>query len=229
MESKRQRPGRRQLLVMRFVAILFSFVCAGFGAELAVLSNGFSLRVDRHEQQGNEVVLYTANGVTRLPLGSVVEFETISEPAKVPVAAALAPPKVADRAPATPTQLVERAAEKHGLPVDFVKLVARAESAFNPKALSPKGAIGLMQLMPQTAAALNVDPHDAEQNAEAGARLLKDLLLQYQDQPDQLRRALAAYNAGPAAVAKYNGVPPYRETQLYVDKIVGQYKRTLTQ
>ena len=124
-------------------------------------------------------------------------------------------------------QLVERAAEKHGLPATFVKLVARAESAFNPQALSPKGAIGLMQLMPQTAAALNVDPHDAEQNAEAGARLLKDLLLQYQDHPDQLRRALAAYNAGPGAVAKYNGVPPYRETQLYVDKIVGQYKRTL--
>ena len=214
---------------MRFVAMLFTFVCAGSGAELAVLSNGFSLRVDRHEQQGNEVVLYTASGVTRLPLSSVVEFEAISEPAKVPVVmAALVPPKL-EKVSATPTQLVERAAEKHGLPPDFVKLVARAESAFNPNALSPKGAIGLMQLMPQTAAALNVDPHDAEQNAEAGARLLKDLLLQYQHQPDQLRRALAAYNAGPAAVAKYNGVPPYRETQLYVDKIVGQYKRTLAQ
>ena len=209
--------------------MLFTFVCAGSGAELAVLSNGFSLRVDRHEQQGNEVVLYTASGVTRMPLSSVVEFEAISEPAKVPVVlAALVPPKL-EKVSATPTQLVERAAEKHGLPPDFVKLVARAESAFNPNALSPKGAIGLMQLMPQTAAALNVDPHDAEQNAEAGARLLKDLLLQYQHQPDQLRRALAAYNAGPAAVAKYNGVPPYRETQLYVDKIVGQYKRTLAQ
>ena len=214
---------------MRFLAMLIALVCASSGAELAVLSNGFSLRVDRHEQQGNEVVLYTAGGVTRLPLGSVVEFEAISEPAKVPVVlAALVPPKL-EKVPATPTQLVERAAEKHGLPADFVKLVARAESAFNPNALSPKGAIGLMQLMPQTAAALNVDPHDAEQNAEAGARLLKDLLLQYQHQPDQLRRALAAYNAGPAAVAKYNGVPPYRETQLYVDKIVGQYKRTLAQ
>ena len=214
---------------MRFVAMLIASVCAGSGAELAVLSNGFSLRVDRHEQQGNEVVLYTASGVTRMPLSSVVEFEAISEPAKVPVVlAALVPPKL-EKVSATPTQLVERAAEKHGLPADFVKLVARAESAFNPQALSPKGAIGLMQLMPQTAAALNVDPHDAEQNAEAGARLLKDLLLQYQHQPDQLRRALAAYNAGPAAVAKYNGVPPYRETQLYVDKIVGQYKRTLAQ
>ena len=229
MKSKRKRPGQRQFIVMRFVVMLLSFVGAAFGAELAVLSNGFSLRVDRHERQGEEFVLYTANGLTRLPLGSVVEFESIWEPAKVPLVVALAPPTLAVSAPATPTQLVERAAGKHGLPADFVKLVARAESAFNPQALSAKGAIGLMQLMPQTAAALNVDPHDAEQNAEGGARLLKDLLLQYQHHPDQLRRALAAYNAGPAAVAKYNGVPPYRETQLYVDKIVGQYKRTLAQ
>ena len=213
---------------MRAVAMLLSFVGASFGAELAVLSNGFSLRVDRHELSGNEVLLYTAQGVTRLPVHDVVEFELIAALAVVALPPIVAVPR-APEIPATPQQLVERAAEKHGLPADFVKLVARAESAFNPRALSPKGAIGLMQLMPQTAAALNVDPHDAEQNAEAGARLLKDLLVQYQDHPDQLRRALAAYNAGPAAVARYNGVPPYRETQLYVDKIVGQYKRALSQ
>lgn len=191
------------------------------------MANGFSLQVERHERAGEEFLLYTAGGVTRLPVTDVVEFETIVAPV-IPVAA----PVVADAAklpaaPATPQQLVERAAAKHGLPAEFVKLVARAESGFNPAALSPKGAIGLMQLMPATAASLKVDPRDAEQNAEAGARLLKDLLIQYQDQPDQLRRALAAYNAGPGAVAKYNGVPPYRETQLYVEKIVGQYKRTL--
>lgn len=196
---------------------------------MAVLANGFSLRVDRHERSGDEYVLYTATGVTRVPASEIVEFETIATVTATPAPPVTAAAPKPAAVPATPLQLVERAAEKHGLPADFVKLVARAESAFNPKALSPKGAIGLMQLMPQTAAALNVDPHDAEQNAEAGARLLKDLLVQYQDQPDQLRRALAAYNAGPGAVAKYNGVPPYRETQLYVDKIVGQYKRTLTQ
>jgi soluble lytic murein transglycosylase-like protein len=200
------------------------------GAELAVLTNGFSLRVDRHEREGNEFLLFTASGVTRLAVTEVVEFEPLLPPPMV--AAAAAPLVETPKAPVVPLtaqQLVERAAEKHGLPAEFVKLVARAESAFNPRAVSPKGAIGLMQLMPQTAAALRVDPHDAEQNAEAGARLLKELLLQYQDQPDQLRRALAAYNAGPGAVARYNGVPPYRETQMYVDKIVGQYKRTLSQ
>ncbi len=213
--------------MMRLIA-WFTFPGALLGAELAVLANGFSLRVDRHELQGREVVLYTAQGITRLPADQVLEFEPIADvPTMAAVAAPSPKPELPPQPAATPVQLVERAAEKHGLPPEFVKLVARAESAFNPLALSPKGAIGLMQLMPATAAALNVDPHDAEQNAEAGARLLKDLLLQYQNQPDQLRRALAAYNAGPGAVAKYNGVPPYRETQLYVDKIVGQYKRTL--
>jgi len=214
---------------MRLIAVI-TFPGALLGAELAVLANGFSLRVDRHEQQGREVVLYTAQGITRLPADQVLEFEPIADvPTMAPATAPSPKPELPPKPAATPIQLVERAAEKHGLPPEFVKLVARAESAFNPQAMSPKGAIGLMQLMPATAAALNVDPHDAEQNAEAGARLLKDLLLQYQNQPDQLRRALAAYNAGPGAVAKYNGVPPYRETQLYVDKIVGQYKRTLAQ
>jgi len=213
---------------MRLAIAFVCLVSASSGAELAVLSNGFSLRVDRHERDGNDFLLYTAGGVTRLPVSEVTDFEPIAAPIVPTPAIVPETPKPAP-VPATPQQLVERAAEKHGLPPEFVKAVARAESAFNPKAVSPKGAIGLMQLMPQTAAALNVDPQDAEQNAEAGARLLKDLLLQYQNHPDQLRRALAAYNAGPGAVAKYNGVPPYRETRLYVDKIVGQYKRTLSQ
>ncbi|MBY0503040.1 MAG: lytic transglycosylase domain-containing protein [Bryobacteraceae bacterium] len=213
--------------MMRLAACYLLLHSVAVGAELAVLANGFSLRVDRHEQQGAEYVLYSAQGITRLPVREVLEFEAIPTPITAPALVPVVPVKAETKPPATPTQLVERAAEKHGLPPEFVKLVARAESALNPRAVSPKGAIGLMQLMPETAAALKVDPHDAEQNAEAGARLLKELLLQYQNQPDQLRRALAAYNAGPGAVARYNGVPPYRETQLYVDKIVGQYKRTL--
>jgi soluble lytic murein transglycosylase-like protein len=114
------------------------------------------------------------------------------------------------------------------LPPEFVEAVARQESAFNPKAISHKGAIGLMQLMPATAKALGVDPHDPEQNSEAGARLLRELLLQYQDRPDQVRRALAAYNAGAGAVQKYNGVPPYRETVDYVDRVLQHYKRSST-
>jgi soluble lytic murein transglycosylase-like protein len=103
----------------------------------------------------------------------------------------------------------------------------RQESAYRQDAISPKGAIGMMQLMPATAAALNADPYDPEQNVEAGTRHLRDLLVKYKDYPDQVKRALAAYNAGPGAVDKYNGIPPYRETQMYVNRIVERYRKSL--
>lgn len=200
-------------------------------AEIALLANGLQLRIDRHEQQGGEYLLYAASGVTRIPVVNVVGFESIPEPARpalAPAPGATPPAAAAANVSAkTPEQLLEEAALKHGIPVSFVKLVARAESALNPKAVSTKGAIGLMQLMPATAQSLGADPWDPAQNAEAGARHLKQLLEKYEDYPDQLRRALAAYNAGAGAVQKYNGVPPYRETQGYVHKIVEQYKRTL--
>ncbi|MBL8211344.1 MAG: lytic transglycosylase domain-containing protein, partial [Bryobacterales bacterium] len=129
--------------------------------------------------------------------------------------------------PTTPHELVDRVAEQHGLPAALVHAVVKAESAYRQDAISPKGAIGMMQLMPATAASLNVNPYDAEQNVEAGTRYLRQLLIQYQDYPDQVKRALAAYNAGPGAVQKYNGVPPYRETQLYVHKVVENYRKSL--
>jgi soluble lytic murein transglycosylase-like protein len=91
-----------------------------------------------------------------------------------------------------------------------------AESAFQIDAVSPKGAIGLMQLMPETAQLLGADPHDPAQNVDAGVRYLRDLLNKYDG---GLWRALAAYNAGPAAVDKYHWVPPYRETIDYVNRI----------
>jgi soluble lytic murein transglycosylase-like protein len=126
-----------------------------------------------------------------------------------------------------PKVLVTKAADDWGLPPALLHLVAKAESGYNNGAVSPKGAIGIMQLMPGTAAALNADPNNPEQNVEAGARYLRELLVQYKDHPDQLRLALAAYNAGPGAVKRYNGVPPYRETRLYVEKIVDAYRRSL--
>jgi soluble lytic murein transglycosylase-like protein len=99
------------------------------------------------------------------------------------------------------------------------------ESAYQTNAVSPKGAIGVMQLMPGTARYLQADPHNVEQNIDAGTRLLRELLLKYQDHPDPVRRALAAYNAGEGAVQRHNGVPPYRETQNYVEKVIGKYWR----
>ncbi len=91
-----------------------------------------------------------------------------------------------------------------------------------PNAVSPKGAIGIMQLMPSTAKALSADPADPEQNIDAGTRLLRELLLKYSG---DVAKALAAYNAGEGAVDKYQGVPPYRETQTYVDKVIRNYIR----
>jgi soluble lytic murein transglycosylase-like protein len=109
------------------------------------------------------------------------------------------------------------AARRHGVPEDlFLKLVQQ-ESGFNPKAVSHKGALGLAQLMPQTAQLLRVDPHDPYQNLDGGARYL---MQQYRDFGNW-RLALAAYNAGPGAVKKHGGVPPYRETQNYVKVILG--------
>ena len=109
------------------------------------------------------------------------------------------------------------AAQKHGVPEDLFLRLVHQESRFNPKALSHKGAIGLAQLMPATAKALGVDPHDPQQNLDGGA---KYLMMQYR-KFGSWRLALAAYNAGPGAVEKHNGVPPYRETKNYVKVIWG--------
>ncbi len=81
-----------------------------------------------------------------------------------------------------------------------------------------------MQLMPTTARQLGVDPSEVRENIEGGTRLLRDLLVKYQNDPDQVRKALAAYNAGPGAVKKFNGVPPYRETRTYVDRVLRAYQ-----
>ncbi len=114
-------------------------------------------------------------------------------------------------------EMARSAARRHGIPEDlFLRLVAQ-ESRFNPKALSHKGAIGLAQLMPGTAKVLGVDPHDPQQNLEGGARYLAQQYRTFKS----WRLALAAYNAGPQAVQKYDGIPPYKETQNYVRIIWG--------
>lgn len=122
--------------------------------------------------------------------------------------------------------LVDAAAAKHEVDPLLVHSVIEAESNYNLFAVSPKGAEGLMQLMPRTARELGVrNSFDARQNIEAGVKYLRQLQQQYGDD----RLALAAYNAGPAAVAKYKWVPPYKETQQYVARITERYagaKRT---
>jgi soluble lytic murein transglycosylase-like protein len=153
-------------------------------------------------------------GFVELDAAQVQGFEA-EEPAPAAVKP-VSPTPSTPAAPATPQELADRAADKYGLPRKLVRSVIAAESAFRPAAVSPKGAIGLMQLMPATAQSLGADPHDPAQNVDAGTRLLRDLLEKYNY---GLWHALAAYNAGEGAVQKYKGIPPYAETINYVRKI----------
>lgn len=125
----------------------------------------------------------------------------------------------------TMNQIIRAMALKHRISSAFVKSIIAAESGFQPTVVSPKGAIGLMQLMPATAKELNADPNIPEQNVEAGAHYLSLLMARYDHQRDQMSRTIAAYNAGPGAVARYHGVPPYRETRAYVSRVLRFFKK----
>jgi soluble lytic murein transglycosylase-like protein len=161
-----------------------------------------------------------------VPSANVARFEVEEYVKPDPPPRGPEPSPAAEAVPAaepSPQELLEQAASAHGLRPEFVKSVASVESAFRAEAVSPKGAIGLMQLMPGTAKDLGADPRNPAENAEAGARYLKQLLLRYANTHDPVRLALAAYNAGPGAVDKYGRIPPYRETQAYVEKVLRRY------
>jgi soluble lytic murein transglycosylase-like protein len=114
-------------------------------------------------------------------------------------------------------QSIQQSAGKYGVNPNLISAVVQAESGGNPRAVSPAGAMGLMQLMPANVSQYGVsDPFDPEQNIDAGTHQLADLLSQYNG---DLNLALAGYNAGPNAVRRYNGVPPYPETQQYIQKV----------
>ena len=174
--------------------------------------------------------LFVGTGEIEVPAVSVAEI-VVDPPAppqiELPkveqpriVAPAAVPQPLPDR---SPKALVRQAAERNGLPPAFVESVARVESGLKVDVVSPKGAVGVMQLMPSTAAALHADPTDPEQNIAAGAALLRDLLSKYDG---DVIKALSAYNAGPGAVDRYRGVPPYAETQQYVRKVIADYQRS---
>ena len=216
--SVKQRGGR-------WLALLV-LLCAGHlqAAEHAVLKTGFRLRIERHERSGPLTRLFlVGGGAVEVSTGEIQRFEAddYSPPAMPP--ARSRPGQVGN---GELRQLVHSAGEVHGLDPDLIESVIRAESAGNPRAVSPKGASGLMQLMPETARQLNVrDVFDPAQNVDAGARYLRRLLDLYDL---DLALALAAYNAGPGKVAAYKGVPPYRETRNYISRVIRSFNQKKT-
>jgi soluble lytic murein transglycosylase-like protein len=189
-------------------------------SELAVLHNGFTIRSARHEVRGAITRLYVVegSGYVDVPTSEIDHFAPDPTPPRVKPATMKSP-----TSPAPLENVVANASSRQHLDPDLVNSVIHAESDFNPHAVSPKGAQGLMQLMPQTASRLGVDnAFDPKANVEGGTQYLRTLLERYHF---DLVKALAAYNAGPQRVEQYGGVPPYRETRAYVARIVRDFNR----
>ena len=186
-------------------------------AEIVFFNTGRTLSVKSHRVDGDSQVLVLRNGGEIVCEASIIERFApdevpYPEPEAEAPAAAVPPP-----APAGPySEIIDRVSAEQHVPARLVRAVIQVESAFKPRARSPKGAMGLMQLMPATARQYAVaDPYDPASNIEAGIKHLKSLL---QRLPVGL--ALAAYNAGEAAVQRFNGIPPYPETRNYVSRIL---------
>jgi len=182
------------------------------GAEIAVLSSGQTLKLDGHRGEGDQLVLVLrGGGEMSVPAWAVRGFvpDEVIEEVTAPVGGDV-------------RDLADAAARRHGLDPALVLAVVGVESGFRSSAVSPKGAQGLMQLMPGTSRELGVaDPLDPEQNLDGGVRHLGALLTLYEG---DLTRALAAYNAGQGAVARHGGVPPYSETRAYVKKVLSRFR-----
>ncbi len=215
-------------------AALIAFAGPMRAAEQITLRNGFEITCHHHALANNHVRLYTGKtndnyiDVAPTDIASVEKVPDPPEPEPAVAAPRLAPSSIAAAVPAvlTPADLAEmlaKAGHEHNVDRDLLASLVKAESNGNARAVSRAGAQGLMQLMPGTAADLGVhDSFRPEQNVQGGSTYLDALLTRYHD---NLALALAAYNAGPAAVDKYHGMPPYRETRLYVARVIHEFNR----
>jgi soluble lytic murein transglycosylase-like protein len=203
---------------MRFAGFVlcFGFALPCLGGETIYLTTGFSFEAESHTVQGDTILARTGTGTLEFPKKEVGRIEAIPT---VQVS------KTSDVAE-TPHDLLTKAANGQGLEPELVESVAKIESGLLQNAVSTKGAIGLMQLMPATATELGAKATEADSNALGGAEYLRELLVRYDG---NYALALAAYNAGPGAVAKYHGVPPYAETVSYITKVLREYKREKTE
>src|SRR5579862_1803807 len=228
---------QRRAQVMVF-AILALSALPGFAGEVAVLKNGFSIRHERREIVGDVTRLYVnaeGSSYVDVPTSDIEHYESAPDlpsstatESKTPGLATYARKASASvgksiQTPVDLNEVVNIASGRYRLNPDLVNSVIKAESGFNVRAVSPKGAQGLMQLMPGTASQLGVpNAFDPQANVEGGAKYLRELLERYNF---DLVKALAAYNAGPQRVEQFGGVPPYYETRAYVARVVRDFNK----
>lgn len=217
------------LATRALIALLAIIARPCLAADSAVLHNGFSIRHERREVIGTITRLFVGGdnaSFVDIPTSEIDHFEAVPEELTVPPALQAAGKSVGH--PPAPNkvdlnELVKTASGTYRLDPDLVNSVIRAESGFNVHAVSPKGAQGLMQLMPRTSSQLGIEnAFDPQANVEGGTRYLRELLERYNF---DLIKALAAYNAGPQRVEQYGGVPPYYETKAYVARIVRDFNK----
>jgi hypothetical protein len=206
------------------LAVIF-FSATPAAADIVRLSHGRTMTVDSCRFEGETVILVLpGGGEVRAHRDLVIEIlpEEVPRTRELALEAlALSPSARTLLAEPLVRRLVDQMAARVGIDARLAHAVVRTESNYRPLAVSPKGAMGLMQLMPALAASFRLsDPFDPERNLEAGLTHLRRLLMKYPD----VRRALAAYNAGEGAVSRYGGVPPYRETQTYVQRIMASLR-----
>lgn len=224
------------VFLVKAFGTIFVLIAMGCGvsaaADLAVLRNGNSIRHERKEVLGAVTRLYlgaSSDGYIEIPTDQIDHYERDTAPA--PKASASSPQRSAAvnpqrQEPLTQeglNQVVSGAGERHQIDPDFIRSVIKAESGFRQNAVSRKGALGLMQLMPGTASEMGItNPFDPKSNVEGGTKYLRDLLVKYNF---DVNKALAAYNAGPKRVDQYGGIPPYYETQAYITRIIRDFNR----
>jgi len=209
------------------VGTLAGLVPLGQAAERVSLSNGFEMRCSHHTQVEGRMRLYLGAGedsYIEMRPEEISGFEQVPDPpAQLTLPFRPEPHENAKLNPADLHELLSEAGQARNLDVDLLASLVKAESGGNARAVSRAGARGLMQLMPQTAAGLGVkDSFKPDQNVRGGSAYLDALLIHYHE---NLALALAAYNAGPQAVDKYHGIPPYHETQVYVARVIHEFNR----
>ncbi len=221
--------GNQIRLAPRTLALLVLCALPCLASEVAVLKNGFAIKHERREVVGDVTRLYVSadgSSFVDVPTANIEHYEAAPEEpetrSRVP-ASPISTQRFAPRLHPDIGQVVNEASVRYRLDPDLVSSVIKAESDFKVHAVSPKGAQGLMQLMPGTASQLGVsDAFDPQANVEGGTRYLRELMEKYNF---DMVRALAAYNAGPQRVEQFRGVPPYYETRAYVARVVKDFNR----